>query len=90
MERLTSLESDRNSGDIRIRPNPAGEFFICSIPASTGTGQIRLLNASGMVVGEQEVTKDQEVVSIAHLSPGMYMLQYISGTQMKHLKLLKE
>jgi len=86
---LTKLENKKLSDDLKIWPNPAGELFICSFAEKVDGDMIRLINACGGVVLDQIVRERQEVYNIAHLNPGIYLVQYISGKKVRHIKLIK-
>jgi hypothetical protein len=56
-----------------VYPNPAsGQFWVENIPANAW---LELINANGQVVHQQWARSDREVVAVATLPPGLYVLR---------------
>jgi arylsulfatase A-like enzyme len=89
MERLTDLAHVDQPVDLKVWPNPARNFFHWTYSGNTGTGKVRVLNANGLVVCEQKASSGQDRIYIAHLRPGIYLVQLIGTQKLQQVKLLK-
>jgi hypothetical protein len=65
------------SANVRVYPNPAGNFVHVSLPAATSA--VRLLNTAGQVLQERKSIAGTSTVSfdVSSYSAGTYMIQVI-------------
>jgi len=90
MSRLTNQKDPGSTGALRIWPNPAGDQVVCELRGFSALEKISLINACGEVVLARPVREEKEVLKIGHLSPGLYLLQYVSENTIQSVKLLKK
>ena len=73
--------------EIKVYPNPAtDEIFVENLQ----DGNISILNISGSVVLNQNITNNKTTVNISHLPAGMYLLKTVSKDGVSTRKFVKE
>lgn len=84
----TSINDIDASEGIRVYPNPATESINIEVPASQGTVLVKLMDINGRIVASKELTNETSVkFSVSDLTPGIYLYQVTSDTQVKSGKI---
>ena len=65
-------ENDLNAG-IKVYPNPASNFV--NVTSEVGLLNVRIVNYTGQVVYQQNVSDNNVKISTSELSAGIYILQ---------------
>jgi hypothetical protein len=68
---------DRNSSntnDVYVHPNPAKNMFNNKLNNVTSKGEVFLLDNLGKIVQQQNLNTGNNVINIADLSKGIYMV----------------
>jgi hypothetical protein len=74
--------------DLRIYPNPAKDFI--SIRGLSGSGQLRLLDASGALLQQINImTAQSSNIDISKYPHGVYIMQFVTEKNIVSQKLLK-
>ncbi len=82
-----------NQEAISLYPNPASNSVHVSIPgfeASISGARVRILNLFGMVKLDQEIGNGSFDLDLSALTPDLYILQVIEGSQMRQVWFHKE
>ena len=68
---------------IQLYPNPTADVLYCQItaPASVKDLQMDVFDTNGRVVLEKTIDNEEYVISLAHLSPGIYVLNTFASTK---------
>jgi hypothetical protein len=81
------------SGELRLIPNPVrgGNLFATFAPVTEPT-LVRVINASGQVVQTMQIASftEQAQINTTGLKAGVYMLQILSGNEVKTSRFLKK
>ena len=88
---VVTVNSSVNKGRIEYFPNPAQNFINLMIDdKGKGTVQIRIYNLEGRLVKEQQVNKQDEIltttVQIQQLTSGIYMMEVKLGNEWKEVR----
>lgn len=72
---------DANYVCVNVHPNPATDYITFRVVGASTLVQVRLLDATGKVVGE-EILGEGGIISLSHLQRGVYFYQLMyNGTQ---------
>jgi len=80
---LTSVENNLFSQSIEVYPNPASGLFTVSLAKKV---HIILTNSSGKVI--DEAYSEDEIFDVSELSPGLYILNFVSDDNIESRKLI--
>lgn len=75
-------------GVVTMLPNPADHFTL--LKGITGYSVLRILDLTGKVMMEQNITSDVQEINTGFLPAGMYLLQLAGNAKMITLKLVKQ
>jgi len=73
-----------------VAPNPAHDYVGISFANGFRNAKVTLYNALGQRVSEQNVNPDNAQISVANLTPGMYLYKVESGTVSQSGKIVKQ
>jgi hypothetical protein len=85
-ETLTGLRPDEAAA-FRISPNPAAGSFLLT---SSGTGNVRITNQTGVVMMEMEINSHEQTIDISRLQAGLYFVFVKTEMGMDIHKLVKK
>ena len=67
------------SGEIRVFPNPAGDWVILRVASQeVQPGQVALFNQYGILVMETDVAGCEVQINLAGLPRGLYIIRYLN------------
>ncbi len=78
-----------NVFSVTAHPNPVKDVLQVKVNGSNETATLYLTDITGKIVRETTLTTNTEI-NMSGLTPGIYMLKYISSTRSEVLKLTKE
>jgi hypothetical protein len=83
--------TNANSGVIKTYPNPVTNLLNVSILGqASGRGTIQIINDNGIVVLQQKATSNPQVVNVAGLAKGIYILKLNDGSNSMTSKFVKQ
>ena len=79
------LSGSHAAGAIEVFPNPGNGHFNVVLPTTDGTPTLMLYDMRGALLHRQRATNEGPItqLNVAHLPPGMYVLQ-LQGKQLLH------
>ncbi len=83
--RLISLAAPGNS-ILQAYPNPAGDRTTIEMSAGHTGSVLKLVNTSGILLREIEVSQENVTVDLTGLAPGLYLIRTEDGTILKIVK----
>jgi hypothetical protein len=76
------------AANIHVYPNPVGDALNIELP---GAGTIQLLSLDGKVlVSKQTNTAGITTIATGYLTKGIYICRYITATEIKTVKIIKQ
>jgi hypothetical protein len=87
VDTCTNSIGNINSSEINIYPNPGDVFITIDVP-NFEAGKVFIYDAAGRLVQKQDVKGVKTQMSIAHLTPGLYTVQYWNTKSVQHKQLL--
>lgn len=75
--------------NVSVAPNPFNNFITVSVHSDENL-KLRIIDLSGQEVEETISIKNGQVMIGGQLSPGVYMLQLLSNTSVKTIKIVKQ
>jgi hypothetical protein len=85
----TGIE-EATADQVQLFPNPAMGSIQLSLPSLTAPTTISIMNMQGQQLSQQPVTRGMNTISISDLAPGMYLLQWLDGAQLRTKPFIKE
>lgn len=76
---------------IAAYPNPAKDYVkVMVLGADVDGAVVTIADVSGRVVMSSSIAQKETVLDVKHLPSGVYVLNYINGSQTQRIKLVKE
>jgi len=75
---------------MKLYPNPTRDIVYLEISGITGTAEMKLFDAAGKQVMQQNLFSTITPLPLSNLAAGVYLVAVRSGTQLLHLSLIKE
>jgi hypothetical protein len=75
---------------VQLYPNPASGSIQLSLPSLTAPTTVSITNIQGQQLSQQPVNRGMNTIRIADLAPGMYLLQWLDGAQLRTKQFIKE
>ena len=80
-----------NKGVIKTYPNPVTNMLNVSVLGEiNGRGTIQIVDQNGIIVLEQKVANNPQVINVARLAKGVYLLKLNDGSNNMTSKFVKE
>lgn len=79
-----------NDMEVAIAPNPASQQITVTLPAKNATGRIQLMNTTGQVVAQKEITSAATTFDLSAYGSGLYIIRVQSEGQTIQRKFIKE
>ena len=75
-----------NENEFLIYPNPSnGNFYISN---NDSNGQLTVYDASGKIVYSKNITNTTEAIELQNVSPGLYVVEFKSSTNIKKASII--
>ena len=81
----TSVENIFNTNFLKIYPNPTTGIFTIK---TTNEGLLEILTLHGELIKREVITKNEIVINLPDLSKGIYLLRYISKSEIQTNKII--
>ncbi len=83
--------SDANQEDIKmlIYPNPSSSTIMLQLPENLEQAEVSIYDIQGKFISKSNITPSSNVISIAHLSSAVYILEVKGNDFNEKIKLLK-
>ncbi|MEO1049260.1 MAG: T9SS type A sorting domain-containing protein [Bacteroidota bacterium] len=91
LDEILSLLDDNFEADINVYPNPATDYLTVHIENSDGQSTLlTIYDALGNQMKQMTLASDNEkTISISHMRPGVYLLNFTRGKAQKTVKIIK-
>jgi len=75
LDACLGIEGQSTEDQVSVYPNPASEQFTVSVPAIQSPVTIKILNANGVLVRQEDLKQNNAVVDVHDLASGMYFIE---------------
>jgi hypothetical protein len=84
-----SIEAFADDVDFQVYPNPATDHISINFPEYS-RGKVTIIDVSGKVVMQTKFATINQKIDVNSLSPGLYMIQVQTGSQIKTKRIIKQ
>jgi hypothetical protein len=71
----TSIEVSEHANDVLVSPNPTNGLITISLPSGASIGSIRVIDALGQVVKEEQVRNSNNQLDLSTFNDGLYFIE---------------
>ncbi|MDC7993986.1 S8 family serine peptidase [Altibacter sp. HG106] len=85
-----SIEAQQLDANFALYPNPVHNQLMISFPAAEDTALITMTSLTGQILLQQKVVIADPAISVAHFSPGVYILTIQASQKSNTFKIIKQ
>ncbi len=86
---ITFVGVDEQFTSVKMYPNPTAEFLTINISELSGENLVNAYDYRGVRVMNQDLNSANSMIDMSSLSPGIYFIQVVSGSQQWTQKIVK-